>query len=94
MELMETLRAGLPPGTLLTEPAAMAPYLLDWRKLYQGRALGVARPRDTTEVARIVAAAAAAGIAIVPQGGNTGLTGWQRAAGGRRQHSALSRADG
>jgi hypothetical protein len=56
MELMETLRAGLPPGTLLTEPAAMAPYLLDWRKLYQGRALCVARPRDTAEVARIVAA--------------------------------------
>ena len=75
MELMETLRPGLPPGTLLTEPAAMAPYLLDWRKLYQGRALCVARPRETGEVARIVAAAAAAGVAIVPQGGNTGLTG-------------------
>ena len=75
MELMETLRAGLPPGTLLTEPAAMAPYLLDWRKLYRGQALCVARPRETAEVARIVAAAAAAGVAIVPQGGNTGLTG-------------------
>ena len=55
MELMETLRRA-PPGTLLTEPAAMAPYLLDWRKLYQGQALCVARPRDTGEVARIVTA--------------------------------------
>ena len=47
MDLIETLRPELPPGTLLTEPAAMAPYLLDWRKLYQGQALCVARPRDT-----------------------------------------------
>src|SRR5690348_2589228 len=75
MGLTETLEAGLPPGTLLTEPAAMAPYLLDWRKLYRGQALCVARPRETAEVARIVTAAAAAGVAIVPQGGNTGLTG-------------------
>src|SRR5215475_3864596 len=75
MGLIDTLQAALPPGTLLTEPEAMAPYLLDWRKLYRGRALCVARPRETAEVARIVAAAAAAGVAIVPQGGNTGLTG-------------------
>src|SRR5215475_166290 len=75
MGLIDTLQAALPPGTLLTEPEAMAPYLLDWRKLYRGRALCVARPRETAEVARIVAAAAEAGIAIVPQGGNTGLTG-------------------
>src|SRR5215468_10149201 len=75
MGLIETLQAGLPSGTLLTEPAAMAPYLVDWRKLYRGQALCVARPRETAEVARIVSLAGQAGVAIVPQGGNTGLTG-------------------
>ena len=75
MDVIEALRRELPPDRLLTEPAAMAPYLVDWRKLYRGQALCVARPRETGEVARIVSLAAAAGIAIVPQGGNTGLTG-------------------
>jgi FAD/FMN-containing dehydrogenase len=75
MGLIEALQRDLPPDALLTEPAAMAPYLVDWRKLYRGQALCVARPRETGEVARIVTLAAAAGVAIVPQGGNTGLTG-------------------
>src|SRR5262249_13507479 len=72
---VDTLAGVLGPGGLLTDPAAMAPYLTDWRKLYRGTAVGVARPRDTAEVAAVVAQAAAAGVAIVPQGGNTGLTG-------------------
>jgi len=50
------------------------------------------RPRDTAEVARIVAAAAAAGIAIVPQGGIP-VSRWQRAAEAGDSISALSRAD-
>ena len=53
----------------------MAPYLTDWRKLYHGSALAVVRPRSTEEVSRIVALASEAGVAIVPQGGNTGLAG-------------------
>jgi len=73
--LVDSLAGVLGPGGLLTDPAAMAPYLTDWRKLYRGTAIGVARPRDTAEVAAVVACAATAGVAIVPQGGNTGLTG-------------------
>ena len=53
----------------------MAPYLIDWRKLYVGCAIGVARPRDTAEVAAVLRLAASAGVAIVPQAGNTGLVG-------------------
>jgi len=48
---------------------------LDWRKRYRGRALAVVRPASTDEVARVVAACAAQGVGIVPQGGNTGLVG-------------------
>jgi FAD/FMN-containing dehydrogenase len=53
----------------------MAPFLTDWRGRYTGRALCVARPGNTVEVSRVVSACAAAGVAIVPQGGNTGLVG-------------------
>ena len=45
----------------------------DWRKRSRGKALAVARPGNTLEVAAIVKACAAAGVSIVPQGGNTGL---------------------
>ena len=48
---------------------------LDWRKRWHGKARAVVRPGSTDEVAAVVRACAAAGVAIVPQGGNTGLVG-------------------
>jgi FAD/FMN-containing dehydrogenase len=48
---------------------------LDWRQRWRGRALAVVRPGTTAEVAAVVRACAAQGVAIVPQGGNTGLVG-------------------
>ena len=48
---------------------------LDWRKRSRGKALAVVRPGNTAEVAAVVQACAAAGISLVPQGGNTGLVG-------------------
>jgi FAD/FMN-containing dehydrogenase len=75
MQLLQSLAAILDPAGLLTEANDKAPYLVDWRKLYHGSALAVVRPRSTEEVSRIVALASEAGVAIVPQGGNTGLAG-------------------
>lgn len=48
------------------------PYLTDWRKAITGRALAVVRPANRDEVAQIVRLCAAAGVPVVPQGGNTG----------------------
>jgi FAD/FMN-containing dehydrogenase len=45
----------------------------DWRKREHGKALAVVRPASTLEVAEVVKACVAAGISIVPQGGNTGM---------------------
>ena len=45
----------------------------DWRGRAQGHALCVVRPGSTLEVAAVVKACAAAGVPMVPQGGNTGL---------------------
>src|SRR5882724_2264141 len=75
MQLLQSLAEFLDPAGLLTTPDDMAPHLIDWRKLYRGNALAVARPRTTEEVSRIVTLASQAGVAIVPQGGNTGLAG-------------------
>ncbi|MBX9635072.1 MAG: FAD-binding protein, partial [Magnetospirillum sp.] len=60
------------PGNVLTG-SDMAPYLAEERGLYHGSALAVIRPGSTEEVAAVVTACAQAGMAIVPQGGNTGL---------------------
>ncbi len=48
---------------------------LDWRKRWRGKAMAVVRPANTAEVAQVVRICAAHGVAIVPQGGNTGLVG-------------------
>jgi FAD/FMN-containing dehydrogenase len=61
----------------ITDPAAQEPYLVEWRRLYHGRTPLILRPGSTEEVSRILALAQETGTAIVPQGGNTGLTGAQ-----------------
>ncbi len=53
--------------------ADAAPYASDWRRLFQGTAPAVLRPRTTAEVVEVVRICAAAGVPIVPQGGNTSL---------------------
>ena len=53
----------------------MAPYLAEQRGLYRGAALAVALPRDTAAVSALVRACAQLDLALVPQGGNTGLCG-------------------
>jgi D-lactate dehydrogenase (cytochrome) len=75
MTSLDHLAAIVGPGHFLTDPADMAPYLIEERGLYRSSALAVARPGTTAEVAALVAACAEAKIAIVPQGGRTGLCG-------------------
>lgn len=62
-------------GHLVTQSSDTEPFLTDWRKRYRGNAIGVALPGSTEEVAALVKLCAAHRIAIVPQGGNTGLVG-------------------
>jgi FAD/FMN-containing dehydrogenase len=71
------MAASLPAevGRVLTDPADAAPFLLDWRKRYAGRAIAVVQPGSVEEVAALVRWCAAHRVPIVPQGGNTGLTG-------------------
>ncbi|PAT30961.1 hydroxyacid dehydrogenase [Vandammella animalimorsus] len=48
-------------------------YERDWQQRVHGKALAVVRPASTAEVAAVLAACAQAQVAVVPQGGNTGL---------------------
>ena len=75
-DLLSALRAAVGAQQVLTheDPATdLAAYEQDWRRRHRGRALAVVRPGNTAEVAAVVRACAAAGVAMVPQGGNTGL---------------------
>lgn len=71
--LIDTLRQTVGAAHVLTEGDLTA-WEQDWRRRARGKALAVVRPGSTQEVAAVVRACAAAGAAIVPQGGNTGLS--------------------
>lgn len=58
-----------------TDAELVGPWLTDWRGRYTGRALALASPASTAEVAALVKLCAAHGVPIVPQGGNSGMSG-------------------
>ena len=65
----------LGPRGLTTDADMIAPWLTDWRGRYTGRALGMASPADTAELAALVRLCAEHRVPIVPQGGNSGMCG-------------------
>lgn len=69
------LRALLGERGLTTDPQLMDTWLTDWRERYRGRALALASPASTAEVAALVKLCAGHGVPIVPQGGNSGMAG-------------------
>ena len=75
--LRDHLLAALGPRGVVTDADALAPHLREWRGRSVGHTPFMAAPASTGEVAAVVTACAAAGVAITPQGGNTGLVGGQ-----------------
>lgn len=63
------------PKGWIDDPADLEPYLVEERGLYHGNCIAVVRPCTTEELAAVVRVCADAGVAVVPQGGNTGLVG-------------------
>jgi D-lactate dehydrogenase (cytochrome) len=76
-ELIAKFRAIVGDKYAVTEAADIAPYVTEERDLFHGRSPLVLRPGSTAEVAAICKLATAHKIALVPQGGNTGLVGGQ-----------------
>src|SRR3974390_163441 len=76
-ELIARFRAIVGDKYAISEVADVAPYVTEERGLFKGRSPLVLRPGSTAEVAAICKLATEHKIALVPQGGNTGLVGGQ-----------------
>jgi FAD/FMN-containing dehydrogenase len=76
-ELIARFRKIVGDRYAVTDAADIAPYLTEERELFHGRSPLVLRPGSTAEVSDICKLASEHRIALVPQGGNTGLVGGQ-----------------
>jgi FAD/FMN-containing dehydrogenase len=76
-ELIARFREIVGAKYAVTDAADIAPYVTEERDLFHGRSPLVLRPGSTTEVSAICKLASEHRIALVPQGGNTGLVGGQ-----------------
>ena len=76
-ELIAKFRTIVGDKYAVTDPADIAPYTTEERNLFRGRSPLVLRPGSTAEVSAICKLANEHRIALVPQGGNTGLVGGQ-----------------
>ena len=71
--LIEELKRIVGPGGWKTAPEDLEAHLTEWRGAVRGATPIMVSPSSVNEVAEIIKACAAAGTAVVPQGGNTGL---------------------
>ncbi len=69
------LRTIVGQSNVLTDADMRVTYENDWLRQFDGETPCVVRPASVEEVAAVVSVAAAAGVPIVAQGGNTGLVG-------------------
>ena len=76
-ELIAAFRKIVGDKYAVTDAGEIAPYLTEERDLFHGRSPLVLRPGSTAEVSAICKLATEHKIALVPQGGNTGLVGGQ-----------------
>lgn len=72
---LDAARALLGERGLTTDPDLVGPWLTDWRGRFTGRALALASPVSTAQVADLVKLCGEHGVPIVPQGGNSGMCG-------------------
>jgi FAD/FMN-containing dehydrogenase len=72
---LERIKAVVGPRGWIADPGELEPYLVEARRLWRGATRLVVRPASTAEVAAVVRICSEARLAIVPQGGNTGLVG-------------------
>jgi FAD/FMN-containing dehydrogenase len=74
-DALDALTSALPPASWSRDPDEIAPHARDWRGRFIGSAPLLLKPASTAEVVRILDICHAHRIAVLPQGGNTGLVG-------------------
>ena len=73
--LVRSLGTIVGEGNVVTDPHVVSRYTTDWTGRFAGSTAAVVRPGSTDEVAEVVRRCRRDRIALVPQGGNTGLVG-------------------
>ena len=76
-DVISRLKAALGEAGWTDDPEQLAPQLVEWRDRWTGRTPLMVLPASAAEVSDVVRICAEAGVAITPQGGNTGLVGGQ-----------------
>jgi FAD/FMN-containing dehydrogenase len=74
---LHRLEAALGPGGWSRDLERIAPKLVEWRDRWRGATPFLALPSTAAQVAAVIGICADLGLAITPQGGNTGLVGGQ-----------------
>ena len=74
-QVIEEVQTRFGPKVALTDMADIEPWMNDWRGRFHGSAEAILAPASTEEVAAIVTLATKHRVALVPQGGNTGMVG-------------------
>ena len=72
---LSAARALLGERGFTCDPELIEPWLTDWRGRYTGAACAMASPANVQELAELVRLCASHGVPIVPQGGNSGMSG-------------------
>jgi FAD/FMN-containing dehydrogenase len=75
--VIEALKAAVGDGGWTQDPLEVAPWLTEWRNRWTGETPLLLTPRSVDAVAAAVRICAEHGVAVTPQGGNTGLVGGQ-----------------
>jgi FAD/FMN-containing dehydrogenase len=73
--VVKSLRGVVGADHVMVDPDLTASYATDWTGRFVGMPSAVIRPGTAAEVAEVIGLCRAAAIALVPQGGNTGLVG-------------------
>src|SRR4051794_22472321 len=81
-DALNALRTIVGREQVVTDREVAAGYCVDWTGRFRGATPAVVRPGNTEEVAAVVRICTTAGLAVVPQGGNTGLVGGSVPLGG------------
>jgi glycolate oxidase len=82
-DLVADLRTGLPERAVLTDPSVLAGYRHDEAHLCpSGQPAVVVLPQETAQVQHVVRTAGRHGVAVVPQGARSGLSGGANAVDG------------
>ncbi len=74
-DVIDRLKTIVGADGVVDDPADIAPYCRSWRDGWEGKVPLVLRPATTAQVAALVSVCMETRTPIIPQGGNTGLTG-------------------